>query len=127
MRKMYLLFSHKLTKDQIEDAKKNLEIDEFVYLSNDLQKQWSNVPTDLKDLTEYAKVFEDYLIKNAKVGDYVLIQGDFGLVYKMVNFSKKINLKPVYATTKRVSKDVIKDGKVIKVSEFKHIQFREYN
>jgi hypothetical protein len=122
---MYLLFSHKLTPEQIEDAKKSLKIKEFIYLPKNLQKKWSNVPPELEDLSEYAKEFEEF-IKSANKGDYVLIQGDFGLVYKMVSYSKKLSLKPIYATTKRVSKEIKKDGKIIKISEFKHIRFREY-
>ena len=120
--KMYLLFSHKLTNAQIEDAKK-LGVDEFIYLPEDLQRKFSNVPPELENIKEYAKDFEKFL-ENAKSGDYVLIQGDFGLTCHMVNFSKSKGLIPVYATTKRISKDMKKDGKIIKVSEFKHIRFR---
>jgi len=35
--KLFLLFSHKLTDEQIKDAKDNLGIDEFIYLLKDLQ------------------------------------------------------------------------------------------
>ena len=122
--KMYLLFSHKLTDAQIEDAKK-LGVDEFVYLPEDLQKKFSNVPPELENIKEYARDFEEFL-KDANVNDYILIQGDFGLTCHMVQYAKKKKLVPVYATTKRVSKDLRKDGKIIKVSEFKHIKFRKY-
>jgi hypothetical protein len=122
---MYLFFSHKLTQEQIEEAKKNLKIKEFIYLPDILQKKWSNVPPELENITEYARDFENFL-ENAKKGDYILIQGDFGLTCYLVNFSKNRGLIPVYATTKRISKDMKKDGKIIKVSEFKHIKFRKY-
>jgi len=123
--KMYLFFSHTLTDDQINDAIKNLNIEEFIYLNDKLQKKWSSVPPELESIKEYAKDFEKFL-ENAKKGDYVLIQGDFGLTCYLVNFSKNRGLIPVYATTKRISKDMKKDGKIIKVSEFKHIKFRKY-
>ena len=122
--KMYLLFSHKLTDAQIEDAKK-LGVDEFVYLPEDLQRKFSNIPPELESVKKYAKDFEKFL-ENAKSGDYVLIQGDFGLTCHLVNFAKSKGLIPVYATTKRISKDIKKDGKIIKMSEFKHIKFRRY-
>ena len=122
--KMYLLFSHKLTDAQIEDAKK-LGVDEFVYLPEDLQRKFSNIPPELESVKKYAKDFEKFL-ENAKSGDYVLIQGDFGLTCHLVNFAKSKGLIPVYATTKRISKDIKKDGKIIKISEFKHIKFRRY-
>jgi len=44
----------------------------------------------------------------------------------MVEFCKENNLKAIYSTTKRVVKDQLIDGKIIKTSEFKHIRFRSY-
>lgn len=125
MKKLYLLFSHKLTPEQIEDAKKNLGVDDFVYMPAILQEKWSNVPAEMEDLSEYAKDFIKFL-DSAKEGDYVLIQGDFGLTYKLVNHAKSKKLIPVYATTKRVSKEINSGNKVLKVSEFDHVRFRKY-
>jgi hypothetical protein len=56
----------------------------------------------------------------------VLVQGDFGVVCEIVKFCKERKVKAVYATTKRVVKEMEKDGKKVKISEFKHIRFREY-
>ena len=119
---MYLLFSHKLTDEQIADSKESLDIAEFHYLPKELQKLFSSVPPELESLEEYAKPFKEYLNEEASVGDIVLIQGDFGLSYILVNFCKANDLIPVYATTKRVA--VEKDG--VKISQFKHIRFRRY-
>jgi len=123
--KMYLLFSHKLTDAQVENAKKSLGVEEFIYLPKDLQEKFSNIPPELDGIKEYAKDFEEFL-KSAKKGDFVLIQGDFGLTCKLVNYSKQKGLVPVYATTKRVAKEIKNNGKVVKISEFKHIRFRRY-
>jgi len=124
--KMFLLFSHKLTDEQIKDAKENLGVDEFVYLPPDLQKKFSNVSPELEDIKEYSKIFIDFLKDNAKKEDFILIQGDFGVVFNVVEFCKESNLKAVYSTTKRVVKEQVIDGKVVKISEFKHIRFRRY-
>ena len=123
---MFLLFSHKLTDEQIKDAKENLGVSEFVYLPKDLQKKFSNVPPELEDIKEYSKIFIGFLKNSAKSEDYVLIQGDFGVVFNVVEFCKESNLKAVYSTTKRVSKEKEIDGKIVKISEFKHIRFRRY-
>jgi len=56
----------------------------------------------------------------------VLIQGDFGAVYHMVNFAKELGLIPIYATTKRESIELKQGNKIIKKSIFKHIKFRKY-
>jgi len=126
MVKIFLLFSHKLTDEQIKDAKENLGINEFMYLPEDLQEKFSNVPPELEDIKEYSQIFIDFLKENTKKEDYVLVQGDFGLVFNIVGFCKENNLKAVYSTTKRIAKEQSIDGKVVKISEFKHIRFRKY-
>ena len=126
MKNMFLLFSHKLTNEQIIDAKKVLKVDDFVYLPNDLQSLWSNVPAELESLKSYLLPLKEYIKNNAKKDDCVLIQGDFGAVYEMVNYAKKLNLTPVYATTKRETQEEIQKEKVVKISKFKHIRYRKY-
>jgi len=126
MKNMFLLFSHKLTNEQIIDAKKVLKVDDFVYLPNDLQSLWSNVPAELESLKSYLLPLKEYIKNNAKKDDFILIQGDFGAVYEMVNYAKKLNLTPVYATTKRETQEEIQKEKVVKISKFKHIRYRKY-
>lgn len=126
MKKMFLLFSHTLTQTQIDDAKENLSIEEFISLNSDLQTTWSNIPSDIKSLNDYLLPFRNYLVKNSKHEDVVLIQGDFGAVYQMVNFAKALGLKTVYATTRRVIEEVVIDNKTVKKSIFEHRRFREY-
>jgi len=58
--------------------------------------------------------------------DFVLVQGDFGATYYMVNFSKTHGFTPLYSVNKRIAKEFIEDGIVKKYSEFKHEFFREY-
>ena len=123
---LYLLFSHRLTDEQIQDAKEHLKIDKFFYLPKDLQYLFSNVPPELDDLSEYVRPFVEYLLQNAKAGDFVLVQGDFGLSYKLVEVAKALGLIPIYATTKRVAIEKNIDGKSVKISEFRHIRFRRY-
>ncbi|MCQ6253565.1 MAG: CRISPR-associated protein Csx20 [Methanocaldococcus sp.] len=123
---MFLLFSHNLTDDQINDARENLKVDKFIYLPKELQNIWSNIPPEIEDITDYLKPIKEFLKNNANDGDYVLIQGDFGATYNMVNYAFENNLIPIYATTKRVVKEVIEDGKVITIREFKHCRFRKY-
>lgn len=126
MKKMFLLFSHNLTQIQIDDAKNNLDIEKFVSLSQDLQELWSNIPSDLIFIKEYLLPFRNFLKKNSNFGDVVLIQGDFGAVYQMVNFANDLGLKAVYATTTRVIEEIVIDEKTVKKSIFEHRRFREY-
>lgn len=126
MKKMFLLFSHDLTQQQIKDAKSNLDITQFVALPKELQNNWSNIPSDIESLKEYLMPFKNFLESNSINKDVVLIQGDFGAVYQMVNFAKDLGLETVYATTKRVIEEVVVDNKTVKKSIFEHRRFREY-
>ena len=126
MPKLFLLFSHNLSSEQVSQAKSDLGITELISLPANLQRLWSNVPPELVSLKDYLKPFNKFLKQEAKVGDYCLIQGDMGAVYSMVNIVRQLNLRPIYATTKRIVKEQSIDGKTIKTSEFKHILFRGY-
>lgn len=126
MKKLFLLFSHKLTPKQILDAKDNLGIEEFVELPQNLQALWSNIPPHLQNLNDYLLPLKYYIKENAKNGDIFLIQGDFGGCCEMVNFVKSLGFVAVHATTKRDSKEEIIDGKVVKTSHFEHVIFRRY-
>ncbi len=126
MRQLFLLFSHKLTPAQESDAKESLGVTHFVTLPEELQNLWSNIPPTLENLSDYLTPLKEYIINKSQKGDIVLIQGDFGGCYEMVNFVKSLGLKAVYATTKRdvVEKEI--DGKMVKTSVFEHIRFREF-
>lgn len=126
MKKMFLLFSHGLTQSQIEDAQENLGVSTFVELSPQLQELWSQVPPSLESLGDHLKPCYDFLSAQAREGDYVLIQGDFGAVYETVSFAKKQGFIPIYATTLRKSQEEISGDTVNKSSVFEHVLFRKY-
>lgn len=123
---MFLLFSHKLTKEQEDDAKNSFGIKNFIYLPQDLQELWSNIPPEIEDLDNYLEPIFKYLQENIKDGDYALVQGDFGATCKVANFVKSLNATALYATTKRNAVEKVVDGKMVKTSVFKHVRFRSY-
>jgi len=120
------MFTHKLTPEQIQDASANLLVDEFVYLTDELQQRWSNVPPDIVSLTDYLKPFEEWL-DSANLEDYVLVQGDYGATYQMVEYALDKGLCPIYATTKREAVEtVLSDGTVKTERLFRHCRYRNY-
>jgi len=127
MKKMFLLFSHKLTETQEYYAKEKMKIDKMVYLPKNLQKLWSNVPPDSERLGNYLDSLKEYLEKELRDEDVVLVQGDFGAVYSIVNFCRLKNIQTYYATTKRnVIEYTDKNDKNVKKSVFEFRRFRKY-
>ncbi|MCK4441593.1 MAG: hypothetical protein KAU90_06280 [Sulfurovaceae bacterium] len=127
MKKMVLLFSHKLTPSQKQDIETSLHVKEVYTLPSKLQALWSQVPID-RDLIfhDYLSGVESFLIDKLSEGDYVLIQGDFGATYHMINFAKLHGFVPIYSVNRRIAHEFIEDGVVKKYSEFEHEFFREY-
>lgn len=120
------IFSHELTQEQIEDAKKNLNVKEFIYLPYEIGEIWSQIPTDLMNLNEYLQPIYTFLNSIEYNKPYVLVQGDFGATYAVVNYAKSLSMTPIYSTTKRVSYEERIHGSMVKTSHFKHILFRRY-
>ena len=87
---MILVFSHELTATQTDDAKESLGVFNFIKMPQTLQDKWSNVLPELSDLDEFITDFEKFIKTNMKMGDVVLVQGDFGATYGVVNFCKKM-------------------------------------
>ena len=125
-KKMILIFSHRLTNEQIKDAEDNFGISKFVYLDDSLQKIWSNISPDITSLKDILNPIKEFIKKISNKDDVVLIQGDFGACYMLVNFCNKLKLKTIYATTKREIKEYNENNKLIKQSIFKHRRFRKY-
>lgn len=123
---LHLLFNHALTTNQEADAIGTLGVDEFVSLPGELQQLWSNVPSDSEGLNSYLSPIETYMKETVKSGDYVLVQGDFGATYRMVNLAKSLGATPIYATTSRDAVEVVEGDTVVKKSVFRHRRFRRY-
>jgi len=126
VKKLYLLFSHTLTKEQQADALISLGVEEFITLPTELQTLWSNIPPQLTNLESYLEPLKTYIRNNAKEGDVFLIQGDFGGCYAMVNFVKALGFRAVHSTTTRDVVEKTVNGKVEKFSRFEHVIFRLY-
>ncbi len=123
---MFLIFSHKLTLEQRENAKA-LGVDRFVEMPDELKMLWSNIPPALPYLFDYLEPFRLWLQNNGNRGDYALIQGDSGAVFLMVNYAFSLGIIPVYATAKRVLVEEIEGDNVVKTSRiFRHVMFRLY-
>jgi hypothetical protein len=127
LKTLFLVFNHQLTALQAEDARVALGVDAIINLPTELQELWSTVPPELPEIKDYLKPVKAWLSAKARAGDYVLIQGDFGACYLMVNFALEHNLIPVYSTTQReVVEEEQPNGAVKVIHHFQHEIFRIY-
>ncbi len=126
-RKMFLLFNHQLSSAQKIQAEKQFCIQQFFEMPPQLKRLWQQVPADTDTLSDYIAPFKTWLSDNTNQGDVVLVQGDFGVTYAMVQFAFGQNLQPVYATSVRTASEKIQaDGSIKLVHIFNFCRFRQY-
>ena len=90
-------------------------------MNEQMKNRWQNI----EDRTE-KNIFKNFLIENAEKEDYVLVQGEWGITYDMVNFCKELGLIPIYSSTKREAIEKKEGDKIIKTSVFRHRGFIKY-
>nr|WP_320016933.1 CRISPR-associated protein Csx20 [uncultured Desulfobacter sp.] len=126
---MFLLFNHSLSKNQETDAQNiwGTEL-QFVGLPRQLKALWAQIPADKKGLFDTLAPFRAWLEKESCPNDLVLIQGDFGATWLMVQYALNNNLLPVYSVTVRQAREeTAPDGTVKTTHVFKHRMFRLYS
>jgi len=124
---LFLIFNHDITPVQETDARNSLCVQRIIDMPSDLKKLWRQIPPDLPEISSYLKPVKDWLAQNSIINDYILIQGDFGACYIMVDFAFKIGLVPIYSTTRREAVEEHDDAGTVKlVHHFQHRIFRKY-
>ena len=124
---LFLIFNHNITPAQERDARKSLGIERIIVMPFDIREIWAQVPPDMEKIDDYLFPVKDWLAQNSVINDYVLIQGDFGACYIMVNFAFRIGLIPIYSTSEREAvEEQDNDGTVKLLHRFRHQKFRRY-
>lgn len=122
-----VLFNHHLTRDQIDDAHAHLGVDGFVEPPEAIRELWRAIPPEIPVLKDFLEPVREWLAQVAAPGDFVLLQGDFGATWLMVDFALKLGLTPVYSTTCREATEAQQpDGSVTLTHQFRHCRFRRY-
>ena len=110
MKKMFVLISHGLTQEQKSQALKVFGVENIINIADDT---WSNINPADENILYALNTYKKELMLEAKADDILLVQGDFGATYNMINFAKNIGIKTIYATTKRIVKELAIDGKLV--------------
>lgn len=125
--KMFVLLNHSLTQLQCTQIHHELHVDQIVSTPEPLRRIWSGIKPEGNLNTESFQAVIDWLQKETATGDYLLVQGEAGATFYMVDFAFKTGLQPIYATTSRqVSEQVVENETVTKTAFFKHVTFRPY-
>lgn len=124
---LFLIFNHEITPVQESDARGSLGVQQIINMPPDLKGLWRQIPPALTKIDHYLEPVKSWLVEQAAESDFVLIQGDFGACFMMVNFAFEIGLIPIYSTTEREAvEEQQSDGAVKLVHNFKHQSFRKY-
>lgn len=126
MKKFIVLMSHDMSKEQKLDAQNSLDISNIIEAPKDIKSIWANInPVGSLDQTELSKI-TNWIEQNSNTDDYILIQGEFGATFYIVDYCFKKGLIPVYATTKRRVTETREGDKVITNRVFVHEGYRKY-
>lgn len=124
---LFLIFNHDITPVQESDAYSSLGVQRIIVMPPGLKDLWQQIPSDLPKISVYLNPVKDWLAVQARKNDYVLIQGDFGACFIMVNFAFEISLIPIYSTTEREAVEEHKEDGTVNLShQFRHRIFRRY-
>jgi len=123
-----ILMNHAPTVDQEREANALTGCRKMIFPPADLQRLWAAMPPEAACITGFIQPLLDWLRNTAETGDYLLVQGDFGATFFLVNFALKLGLVPVYATSRRETVEtVLPDGSVRQERVFRHVRFRKYS
>jgi hypothetical protein len=128
MARVFLFFNHTLTRGQHEALHRELAISEVISPPEDLGLLWAVIPPDSPTLKDILVPVCSWLKNRAAPGDFILVQGDFGACYLLVQYAFQNGLIPIYSTTRRRAEERhLEDGSVRIEHTFKHVIFRRYN
>lgn len=91
---LFLIFNHQFTPLQSEDAGRSLGVERIETMPEPVREVWGNVPPELAEIREYLAPVREWLDHNAKAGDAVLIQGDFGATCQIAETDIDLHIKP---------------------------------
>lgn len=124
---LFLILNHRLTEYQKEEARRQLGVSSLIPLPEELQQIWSHIPANGELPVKRIQKIIHWLSAKGTAGDFVLVQGDYGATYFLVEFCFQNNFIPVYATTMRHSREIkISENEIEKTNRFSHRQFRKY-
>lgn len=120
------LLNHVLTANQCTELVDTFAVEMILLPPSDLKLLWSSIPTGI-DLSQstFSPIIH-WLESVSESGDYLIIQGEFGATFYMVEFAFSHSLIPLHSVTNRIAQESRTDEIVCRSYIFEHIRFRRY-
>jgi len=127
MRNAFIILNHELKNEQKLELQQLYDVSSFIELSTSLQKIWSGFqPEDDIPSLKLKKIIR-WLEADGKKDDIVVVQGEFGATFYVVDFCFHHGMVPLYASSKRRYKESNhSDGSVERRHIFRHVKFKPY-
>ncbi len=127
MQKVFCLLNHVLTYNQILELKTKFGAETIEYPPDSIKELWGNLPTTNEIIPQTFEIIIDWLCcKNAKKSDVIILQGEAGHSFYLIDYALKKDLIPIHSVTKRIAKETIEGEIVKRFYVFEHICFRKY-
>lgn len=126
MARTFCLLNHQLTPNQIAELEGDFQSTEIIYPSQSLSVQWSQIkPEEPRE-----KVINEVILwlqeHHAELGDFFIIQGEFGCTFTLVDYALQQEMVPLYATTVRIAKESRDGEQINREYIFQHSGFKRY-
>lgn len=123
---LLVIMSHQLSDMQVKEAKEMLKIEHIKTLPLELRKNWSDIEPAGELPIDVLTPIKNWILEESNEQDYVLVQGEFGATFYLVDYCFNIRRIPIYATSIRQVEEKVQDGLTITNRVFKHVNFRKY-
>ena len=126
MRNFVVLMSHDMSEIQKNDAYEKLKVTKIIEAPSEIKKIWGNINPISNLDTKFLEPVVLWISQSSKEEDYVLVQGEFGATFYIVDYCFKNNLIPVYATSLRRVDEIRQGDRVITNRVIVHEGYRNY-
>lgn len=128
MANVLVLLSHPLTDEQIEELRDiSGDAGDIIRMPEELQAIWKQIDIDDSYRKKRMRIF-DWLSRQSTAGDYILVQGEWGTTYAVVDWCFKFQRIPIFAfAERRVIEEQTGSKEIIKKSVFVHRRFARYD
>jgi hypothetical protein len=121
----HCLLNHPLTQNQITELETVFNSGRIVYPPAGVSSAWGGIPAEKSLSAEHLRPFTQWL-SAAHEGDCVVLQGEAGATFALVDFALSRGLVPLHSVTQRVARENRDGEKVFRSYVFEHICFRRY-